>query len=93
MRAEMLLPVRCFTCNAVIASHFEKIAQLRRDGMPHGDAMDACGVRMVCCRRMLLSSVDITPQLNSFPTMDRQYDGGDTKVLLTSRRIRCVATD
>ena len=69
----MLIPVRCFTCNQVIAhkwnTYQEKLAEHLQSGMTEMDAnkhaMDDVEIPVdkYCCRRMLLSHVNVIDRL------------------------------
>jgi DNA-directed RNA polymerase subunit N (RpoN/RPB10) len=55
----MIIPVRCFTCGKVVASALaEYQAQLAKGKKPK-DALDATGLSRFCCRRMIISHVDL----------------------------------
>ncbi len=56
----MLMPVRCFTCGAVVADKWEEYD--KRVNVNHEDAgkvLDELEVKRYCCRRMFLSNVDL----------------------------------
>ncbi len=55
----MIIPVRCFTCGSIIGDKYEKFLRMVEEGMDPKDALDKLGVKRYCCRRMLLSHVDI----------------------------------
>jgi len=55
----MIIPVRCFTCGAVIGDKYEKFLKLIEDGVDPKDALDRLGVKRYCCRRMILTHVDV----------------------------------
>ena len=55
----MIIPVRCFTCGKVIGSSWEKYLQALDAGENPGDALDELGLERYCCRRMILSHVDL----------------------------------
>ncbi|CEO95410.1 DNA-directed RNA polymerases I, II, and III subunit RPABC5 [Plasmodiophora brassicae] len=59
----MIIPVRCFTCGKVIGNKWEKYLNLQLGEYSPGDALDALGVRRYCCRRMLLTHVDLIQKL------------------------------
>ena len=67
----MLIPVRCFTCNKVIGHKWkpyqDKVAEYRDSGktemVSRSQALDDIGLSKYCCRRMLLSHVDVIDQL------------------------------
>jgi len=55
----MIIPVRCFTCGAVIGDKYEKFIKMVEEGVDPKVALDKLGVKRYCCRRMLLSHVDV----------------------------------
>jgi len=53
-----MIPVRCFTCGKVIASVWEEYKQ-RIELEDPGKVMDDLGISRYCCRRMLLTHVEL----------------------------------
>ena len=54
-----MMPVRCFTCGAVVADKYEDYSEMLGKGVQPADALDKLGVKRYCCRRMFLGHVDI----------------------------------
>ncbi|KPI89679.1 putative DNA-directed RNA polymerase I subunit putative RNA-binding protein RBP10 [Leptomonas seymouri] len=73
----MIIPVRCFTCGNVIADKYLLYLDLVSQGVSEEDAMNAFHLDRFCCRRMMLTHVDMTDLLLKF-------NPADTNVLLTS---------
>ena len=65
----MLPPVRCFTCNKVIGHMYDAVAA-RSDAHGRAAECDRLAVHRYCCRRMLLTSVDLSEDISSFETSD-----------------------
>ncbi|GFF95672.1 DNA-directed RNA polymerases N/8 kDa subunit superfamily [Aspergillus lentulus] len=63
----MIIPVRCFSCgkisNQVVGDLWERYLQLLDEGIPDGDAMDQLGCKRYCCRRMIMTHVDLIEKL------------------------------
>ncbi|RPB09281.1 hypothetical protein P167DRAFT_492772 [Morchella conica CCBAS932] len=59
----MIIPVRCFSCGKVIGDLWEQYLQLLEDGEIEAMAMDKLGCRRYCCRRMLMTHVDLIEKL------------------------------
>ncbi len=82
----MIIPIRCFTCNAVIADLWEEYLKLIQNAYIdediknnrkkrfvnvetlnnktlEGKILDQLGIKMYCCRRMLLSNVDMCEKI------------------------------
>ena len=55
----MIIPVRCFSCGAVIGDKYEKFIKMVESGVDPKEALDRLGVKRYCCRRMILTHVDI----------------------------------
>jgi DNA-directed RNA polymerase subunit N len=55
----MMIPIRCFTCGKVIGDKWEEFARRIKNGEKPKDVLDDLGVTRYCCRRMLLSNVEI----------------------------------
>jgi DNA-directed RNA polymerase subunit N len=62
----VIIPVRCFTCGRLIGDVWEEFARRVKTGEDPGDVLDSLGVRRYCCRRMLLSHVDIIDEVLRF---------------------------
>jgi DNA-directed RNA polymerase subunit N len=63
----MMIPVRCFSCGQVIADKWEEFD--RRVHKDHEDAekvLDDLKVKRYCCRRMLISNVDLIEDVMNF---------------------------
>ena len=70
----MIIPVRCFTCGKVIADKWnfyqKELKKNKEDTIinvnaktvqqtPEGKALDKLGLKKYCCRRAMLSHVDL----------------------------------
>jgi DNA-directed RNA polymerase subunit N len=62
----MIVPVRCFSCGKVIGDKWEDFARRVKEGEDAGKVMDSLGVTRYCCRRMLLSHVEIIDEIIRF---------------------------
>ena len=59
----VLIPIRCFSCNKVIANKWERYQEDIKTGMSKKDALDKAGLIRYCCRRMFLSHVDLIDKM------------------------------
>lgn len=62
----MIIPIRCFTCGKEVSSKWEEYLSLLKKKYQEAHALDALGMDRMCCRRMLLSHVDIVDKLLMF---------------------------
>ena len=58
----MMIPIRCFTCGNVIGDKYSKFMEEVNNGVDPKDALDRLGLKRYCCRRMILSHVNIIDQ-------------------------------
>ncbi|HID73229.1 TPA: DNA-directed RNA polymerase subunit N [Candidatus Micrarchaeota archaeon] len=62
----MIIPVRCFTCGALIGHLWDEFYSRVKGGEDPGRVLDSLGVRRYCCRRMLLSHVNLIDEVIRF---------------------------
>ncbi|KAI6205369.1 DNA-directed RNA polymerases I, II, and III subunit RPABC5 [Aphelenchoides besseyi] len=67
----MIIPVRCFTCGKVIGNKWDAYLGILQTDSPEGDALDSLNLRRYCCRRMLLSHVDLIEKLLSYHPLEK----------------------
>ncbi|KAJ2764492.1 DNA-directed RNA polymerase II subunit L [Coemansia nantahalensis] len=67
----MIIPVRCFTCGKVVGNKWEKYLELLEKDLADGEALDALGLKRYCCRRMILTHVDLIEKLLQYNPQDR----------------------
>ncbi len=73
----MIIPVRCFTCSKIIGNKYEKYVKLleeknkenkyinnQDDTIDNSDIFKKLKLKRYCCRRMLLTHVDLIHTLN-----------------------------
>ena len=59
----MIIPIRCFTCGKVIGNKWERYIELLGQGKSNSEVLDELGMKRYCCRRMLISHVDLITKL------------------------------
>ncbi|MEM2856007.1 MAG: DNA-directed RNA polymerase subunit N [Candidatus Nitrosocaldaceae archaeon] len=59
----MIIPVRCFTCGALIADKYQTYIKLIKSGEKAEDVMNELNIKRYCCRRMFLSNVETIHQI------------------------------
>ena len=62
----MMVPVRCFTCGKVVAQFWDAYQQRLARGEKAKDILDDLGVDRYCCRRMLMTHVDLVHDLGPY---------------------------
>ncbi len=61
-----MIPIRCFTCGSLIGDKFAPFQSRTKAGEDPQRVLDDLGVKRYCCRRMLISSVDVIDQVLPF---------------------------
>ena len=62
----MIIPVRCFSCGKVVGDKWEPFSQRVAAGEYPRDVLDDLGIERYCCRRMLLSHVELIDEILKF---------------------------
>lgn len=62
----MIIPVRCFTCGKPIGSEYEEFKKRASGGEDAKTILDELKITRYCCRRMLLSQVDLLDEVAQF---------------------------
>ncbi len=63
----VILAVKCFSCNKVIGHMWDKWTSLTQEVSPN-EALDQLGLKRICCRRMLLTHVDLIEKMLDYQT-------------------------
>lgn len=62
----MIIPVRCFTCGSLVGDKWEEFKRRVLAGEEPKKVLDDMGIRRYCCRRTLLSHVDLLQDMLKF---------------------------
>ena len=65
----MIIPIRCFSCGKLIAHVYKPYLDLIEKGESSEDAFEQLGIRRFCCKRMIVSHVDLIDDLLKFPRL------------------------
>ncbi|MGC8652040.1 MAG: DNA-directed RNA polymerase subunit N [Candidatus Micrarchaeia archaeon] len=66
----MMMPVRCFSCGAVVADKWEEYdRRVNKNNEDPGKVLDDLGVKRYCCRRMFLGNLEL---IDEFMPLGRQ---------------------
>jgi DNA-directed RNA polymerase subunit N len=53
-----MIPVRCFSCNNLIAHKYKKWLVLKQQEVPEDKIFKILNIRRYCCKRMFISGYD-----------------------------------
>lgn len=71
----MIIPVRCFTCGKVVGNKWNAYLDLlEREGVDARQALDELGLKRYCCRRMILTHVDLISKLLNYNIYENERD-------------------
>ncbi|KAI9506971.1 DNA-directed RNA polymerases I, II, and III subunit RPABC5 [Coemansia spiralis] len=70
----MIIPVRCFTCGKVVGNKWEAYLELIEREYSDGQALDELGLKRYCCRRMVLTHVDLIEKLLQYNPQERNIN-------------------
>ena len=59
----MMVPIRCFSCGKLIGDKFNEFETRTKNGEDPAKVLDDLGVKKYCCRRMMISAVDLIDQV------------------------------
>ncbi len=62
----MIIPVRCFSCGKLMGDKWEPFSKRVAAGEHPKEVLDDVGVDRYCCRRMLLSHVELIDNILEF---------------------------
>jgi len=62
----MIIPVRCFTCGSLLGDKWEEFKRRVTSGEDPAKVLDDMGIIRYCCRRTILSHVDLLQDMLKF---------------------------
>ena len=62
----MIIPIRCFSCGFPVGAFYKEFKEKVSRGKSQGRLMDEMGIKRYCCRRMLISQVDVIDEIAPF---------------------------
>jgi DNA-directed RNA polymerase subunit N len=66
-----MIPVRCFTCGKPVAHYFKDFKERTAAGETPKAVMDDLGLSRFCCRRMIITHVDLVEDIIQFTSAGR----------------------
>ena len=73
METDMMFPIRCFTCGALIGDKWEEYQRRVEAGEDPGKVLDDLGIKRYCCRRMFLSHYEYFDEVVRLHTLFSQH--------------------
>lgn len=71
----MIIPVRCFTCGKVVGNKWNRYLDLiDKEKVDAKDALDQLGCKRYCCRRMILTHVDLIVKLLHYNIYEKEQE-------------------
>jgi len=61
-----MLPIRCFTCNKVLANKGKTFETLKKEGKEYPEIWRILGLNRMCCHVIMMSHVDITSEMMEY---------------------------
>lgn len=69
----MIVPVRCFSCGKVVGDKWESYLNLlQEDELDEGTALSRLGLKRYCCRRMILTHVDLIEKFLRYNPLEKK---------------------
>lgn len=62
----MIIPVRCFTCGSLVGSKWEPFQERVQVGEDPRQVLEDLGLERYCCRRMLMSHVELIDEVGKY---------------------------
>ena len=59
----MMIPIRCFTCGKIVGDKWEEYDRRVKNGEEPSKVLDDLGLTRYCCRRMILSNIEIIDEV------------------------------
>jgi len=73
-----MIPIRCFTCTKVVGNLWEPFKQKLQDDRSPNEALYELGLTRYCCRRMLISHLDLTDKFLMYNCPSYTTDANDS---------------
>jgi DNA-directed RNA polymerase subunit N len=64
----MITPIRCFSCGKPIAGYYEELKTRTKKGETSEEVFKSMGISRYCCRRMLLTHVELIDDVMRYNT-------------------------
>ena len=71
-----LPPLRCWSCNKPMQEAWGAFCVGAREGKDQAELLNALGLTRYCCRRMVLTHVDLIDKLLAYNTFQKRAEVG-----------------
>lgn len=88
-----MLPPRCFTCNNFVGHQWKEYQKNKNQSHEYKDLLDNLGLTRICCRRMLLTHVEIIEDIAMYSSNTEYMDSSKTKFDCYNKNERTVSCD
>lgn len=68
----MIIPIRCFSCGKVVGDKWEEYLSYLEKDIPEAEALDKLGLKRYCCRRMVLTHVDLIEKFLKYNPLEKK---------------------
>ena len=62
----MIIPIRCFSCGKLVAHLYQPYLDMLEKGETAEEAFKKLGIERFCCKRIIVSHVDLIDDLLKF---------------------------
>lgn len=62
----IIIPIRCFSCGKVVGSIYEEYKRRTEGGEDSKAVLDSLKVKRYCCRRMLITHIDLIDEVSPY---------------------------
>lgn len=77
----MIIPIRCFTCGKVTGDKWEPYQEMLKNGICEKEALDKLGLKRYCCRRILLTHVELIDKMLNYVDYEKDNENHIIKKL------------